>query len=304
MKRSTAVLVAALQGALAQGVTTSAKRGLAQVETSEASDNHFWTSGDLTWYYNWKVTPDAGLESSSLQFMPMLWGPTNGNDQSFYTQVKSMIDGGRNVSHVLGFNEPDGCGSNIYGGSCLDAQTAATTWIREIEPLKDLGVKLGAPAVTSAPSGFNWLQNFFTACDGQCTPDFIPIHYYGDFQGLASHVGQVNATYENMTMWVTEWAYPDESLEDTQDFYNQSIAFFDRIDYITHYSYFGGFRSSVSNVGPNSAMLTQSGDLTDIGAWYLGKAATGNVPKGGAPRVAGFAGSGLLVLAALLWCLG
>lgn len=48
---------------------------------------------------------------------------------------------------------------------------------------------------------------------------------------------------------------------------------------ITHYSYFGAFRSDVSNVGVNTAMLTESGVLTDIGSWYMGGVATHNVPK-------------------------
>lgn len=86
----------------------------------------------------------------------------------------------------------------------------------------------------------------------------------------------------------------------------QLTFFFSR--YITHYSYFGGFRSSVSNVGPNSALLTQKGELTDMGAWYLGEAATGNVPKGDASTrgVAGsrFTGSVLLVIVAAVWCMG
>lgn len=47
---------------------------------------------------------------------------------------------------------------------------------------------------------------------------------------------------------------------------------------ITHYSYFGAFRSSVSNVGPNAAMLTQDGKLTSIGSWYMGGKATDNIP--------------------------
>jgi hypothetical protein len=29
-------------------------------------------------------------------------------------------------------------------------------------------------------------------------------------------------------------------------------------------------------------MLTEKGELTDIGSWYLGGAATNNIPKGGA----------------------
>ena len=73
------------------------------------------------------------------------------------------------------------------------------------------------------------------------------------------------------------------------------------ISYVTHYSYFGAFRSDVSNVGPNAAMLTQKGQLTDIGAWYLGQKATGNTPKGGAAQVAKFAGWAAVVLGAMMW---
>lgn len=47
---------------------------------------------------------------------------------------------------------------------------------------------------------------------------------------------------------------------------------------VSHYSYFGAFRADVSNVGPNSAMLTEKGELTDIGSWYLGGEATYHVP--------------------------
>ena len=48
---------------------------------------------------------------------------------------------------------------------------------------------------------------------------------------------------------------------------------------ITHYSYFGSFRSDVSNIGPAAAMLTEKGKLTDIGSWYLGGSATGATPR-------------------------
>lgn len=71
--------------------------------------------------------------------------------------------------------------------------------------------------------------------------------------------------------------------------------------YITHYSYFGAFRSDTSNVGVDTAMLTQKGELTDIGSWYLGMDATGNVPKGAAPQVTKFAGWVAVVVAAAFW---
>lgn len=45
-------------------------------------------------------------------------------------------------------------------------------------------------------------------------------------------------------------------------------------------------------------MLTQKGQLTDIGAWYLGQEATGNKPKGGAAQVGKFAGWIAVVAAA------
>ena len=137
--------------------------------------------------------------------------------------------GGTNITHVLAFNEPDGQSST--GGSAIPADLAASTWQRQIEPLKQKGVKLGAPAVTGAPSGFTWLQNFFTQCAGNCSVDFIPVHWYGNFEGLASHVGQVMGTYPNISeVWVTEWALDNAGLSDTQSMFNQSTQWFDRME--------------------------------------------------------------------------
>lgn len=50
-------------------------------------------------------------------------------------------------------------------------------------------------------------------------------------------------------------------------------------------------------------MLTQKGELTDIGAWYLGQVATGNVPKGDAVQSATFAGWAMAVVAVSIWWL-
>lgn len=72
---------------------------------------------------------------------------------------------------------------------------------------------------------------------------------------------------------------------------------------LTHYSYFGAFRSDVSNVGPNAAMLTQDGKLTDIGSWYMGGFSTNNVPKGlgGRTETVGLMGASALALFWALW---
>jgi hypothetical protein len=73
------------------------------------------------------------------------------------------------------------------------------------------------------------------------------------------------------------------------------------LSYITHYSYFGSFRSDKSNVGPTAAMLTAQGKLTDIGSWYLGGVKTGNIPSA-AGHTSVFTFPALIFAVASLWC--
>jgi len=54
------------------------------------------------------------------------------------------------------------------------------------------------------------------------------------------------------------------------EFFNQSTQYLDRLDYVERYAWFGGFRESESNVGPNGALLDDSGQVDDLGAMYLG----------------------------------
>ena len=77
---------------------------------------------------------------------------------------------------------------------------------------------------------------------------------------------------------MTEYNLDHQSLEATQSFFNSSTEYLDRLDYLERYSIFAAFRSDVSNVGPNATMLSAGGQLTDIGAWYLGRSATGVKP--------------------------
>lgn len=80
-------------------------------------------------------------------------------------------------------------------------------------------------------------------------------------------------------MWITEYNFDNQDLETTQAFFNTTAEYFDRLDFVERYSLFGAFRSHVSNIGPNAAMLSVDGELTDIGAWYLGRPATGVQPS-------------------------
>lgn len=97
------------------------------------------------------------------------------------------------------------------GGSDIAPERAAELWRTNIEPLASDGVRLGAPGVSSAPDGIKWLQSFFAACAG-CTVDFIPVHWYGDFQGLASHLGHVNSLFPGKKLWITELGFAHQNM--------------------------------------------------------------------------------------------
>lgn len=181
---------------------SSDKRGLVYVSTSHAHDLQVFVGADgysdLTWYYNYDVTPSSAysnLSQSDFEYVPMLFSAPSSTNNTFLNSVTALISGGRNITHVLTYNEPDG--TYVTGGSNVDPTAAAAAWIREIVPLQKMGIKAGAPAVTGAPGGFTWLEKFYAACTSagtNCTADFIPIHWYGNFEGLASHMGQMTAT--------------------------------------------------------------------------------------------------------------
>jgi hypothetical protein len=202
MHSSFALLAPILSIAFAQ--TRSDKRGLVFVPSKHSpKDNKIWIQdgSDLTWYYNYGVTPAPAFASKSqsdFEFVPMLWGSIDGT--SFLDSVNGLVDGGRDISHVLSFNEPDGPAQ--YGGSDILPSKAAQVWVDNIEPLADKGIKVGLPACTGGTGGIPWLQQFLGNCsalistDGNeknCTYDFVTIHWYGNFDGLASHLGEYAA---------------------------------------------------------------------------------------------------------------
>ncbi|EOO00167.1 putative glycoside catalytic core protein [Phaeoacremonium minimum UCRPA7] len=285
----------------AASADSSSKRGLCFVPNAKwPQDNYIWTRSpsDLTWYYNYGPSPSPvynNLTQQDFEFVPMLWGaPSDVNDTTFLTTVKNLVDQGTNITNVLTFNEPDMATS---GGSSVDPSFGAQVWVNNIIPLQEMGIRVGLPAPTGGWGGLPWLRQFLGNCselisDGQktkknCTYDFVGVHWYGNFEGLASHLGEYAAAFPNTSMWVTEYNMDNQALEYTQWFYNASADYMDKLDYVERYSLFGAFRSSVSNVGPNATMLSAGGQLTDIGAWYLGEQATGVKPtdKSPAPRL-------------------
>jgi hypothetical protein len=194
----------ALLSPLLVAAAPSAKRGLIFIPNSTTlQDNSIWiqTGSDLSWYYNYGTLPSsdyASIPQSRFEFVPMMWGvgPNPSQDTAFHDSVINLINTGTPISHVLGFNEPDA--PSAWGGSDVTPANAALAWIANFVPLQQRGVKLGLPAVTAAPTGLVWTQEFLANCSSilktPCPYDFIPLHWYDNFAGLASHIGQYAAT--------------------------------------------------------------------------------------------------------------
>lgn len=141
--------------------------------------------------------------------------------------------------------------------------------------------------MTGSDQGLTWLREFTAACwaidpSSGCPADFVAMHWYGDFAGLASWLGTLKAYYEGdalsgvaegVSYWLTEVSLPQESGDDTVAMLNESMVYLDGLEYVEAYAWYGAFRrgaSADSYTGDNVALFDKKGALTDVGAMYLG----------------------------------
>lgn len=135
------------------------KRGLAWASIVAKDIALFNSSTLVSWDYNWSPNKGNPMNVSGLEFTPMIWNGV-AIDQ-FAAKVHE-----EQAKIALAFNEPD-----LQSQANMDPATAAKLWIQYLEPLRATGIKLGSPAVTQ--NGAWWLRQFFQACNGSCTVDFI-----------------------------------------------------------------------------------------------------------------------------------
>ncbi|KAF8073624.1 hypothetical protein FPV67DRAFT_1409792 [Lyophyllum atratum] len=211
------------------------KRGLAFAEGDHPDDIKVanQSSSVLSWQYDWGQSPPTYLAQSKITYIPMQWG-ANGIE-TFAAKVKAS-----GAKTVLTFNEPD-----FASQSNIDPARAAQLWKQYIQPLAASGIRLGAPAVTNAPSGRPWLASFLSACTG-CTIDFIPFHWYGEGIGnFYDYLWQMHGQFPQYPLWVTEFATTSTNDADVLDFITSSITYLDSLDWIQGYAWFGYFVSAV-----------------------------------------------------------
>jgi hypothetical protein len=260
----TSAYARALQN-LSPRATNSSKAGLAWPNGNSDNIGQYLTTGKVSWYYTW--SPDASA-STNIEFVPMLWGSSSAGD--FSSTINNTIST-KNVTAVLGMNEPDNSGQ-----SNLSPAQGAAVWKEYLEPLKSQGILLGSPAPTSAPEGKTWLQNFLTACNGSCTVDFIALHWYDiNATAFVAYLEDFHNTFQR-PIWVTEWACQNYnggsqcSSDDVVLFLNATQSYMDSSDFVERYSYFGAMEN-LQGVNTDNALMSSSGQITALGKQYIGE---------------------------------
>jgi hypothetical protein len=73
------------------------------------------------YFYEWLI---SGVD---------IWPRSYINTMKLINNVTDLVKGGRNITHIQGFNEPDGPWSQ--GGSNMSVSSAVYSWMRETAPL-------------------------------------------------------------------------------------------------------------------------------------------------------------------------
>lgn len=286
MKPSAISFVAAsllLPNAIAQSNDTS-KRGIAYIVDGHSADYNLLLSSKspLNWYYTWKPTTAPkeifwGDREDTIEFVPTIH-----NNTKLDADLVALASLPESSKYLFTFNEPDGTFET--GGSDLSPQDAARDYIAKIVPLRNR-FKISHPTTTGSQRGFQWLQDFNTACwaidpENGCPTDFVVVHWYGDFLGMTSWIGQLAAWYQGskvglqgeLKMWVTELGVPGAPTDANLAVMSETLPYLDSLDYVDRYAWFGIFRPDGANnwTGAGLSLFENDGGLSTLGAMYVG----------------------------------
>jgi hypothetical protein len=241
--------------------SASGKKGLAWPNGD--ADLHHWAS--VNWIYTWSPDCPASAKDLNIECVPMMWG---WKDVDHFKDVTSR-DGYARIA--LGMNEP-----NQFDQSSISPEDGARLWKDTLEPLKQKGYRLGSPSTTSAPSGKQWIKDFFKACNGGCSVDFITLHWYDKgVQKFKDYVTDFHDTF-NMNIWVTEYACQDfnggEQCSEGEiwNFLQETVQWMEATPWIERYAWFGAMRDMTNVNYLDQIMDPSSGGANNLGKAYLG----------------------------------
>ena len=245
-----------------------------------------------SWFYNWLPQPYFGTTCDhyhqAAEFVPTIsklgMASTIMKEERMTKHWKSS-----GVTHLLGYNEPDGYNENA--AKCTPAQAAAD-WVhvQVLASKFDPPLVLVSPAVVSGvhnPGGYSpdgaseWMDQFFGNCTHvvpECDPSlikFIAMHdYYGDAPALMRRIKGARARYGGRKIWLTEFAIlhygnppPRAAMN---DFMREVLPLLDASDDVARYAWLAA-RNPTNNMNGGSNLLsydTLSMQLTSTGAIY------------------------------------
>lgn len=224
-----------------------------------------------SWYYTWSPWTVGNGDALGLEAVPMLWGPHQTHD--WWSQQGNWPS---TVKNALFFNEP-----NEPSQCNMAAGDSVSYWMNDFLPMRRRGIRLGGAATTSHPNGLTWSQDFERLCvqygnsRADCTPDFIPIHWYDvSIDGFKQYVQNYYNGVGRKPLWVTEYACQNFnggaqcSSDQTWALHVQMAEWFDQQDYIERYSPFGAMKQ-MQGVNQYNALMNPDGSITDLGKWYI-----------------------------------
>ncbi len=151
-----------------------------------------------TWYYSWSADKYTTEDAEYTPIKQQYWWP--GWDE---------INGKENVTHLLGFNEPD---------RPEQANATVAQAIEQWPEMMESGLRLGTPAIAD---NLNWLYEFMDEARARnYRVDFVAVHAYwggpGGAQNVVDSEGNVSIDrwYEvlkgihdrtGLPIWITEW---------------------------------------------------------------------------------------------------
>ncbi len=154
------------------------------------SDFNQYTKTQSTWRYDWSA---GGSTSNYVQYVPI--------KQNAGWPGWSEISNKQNVSHVLGFNEPDQADQ-----SNMKFQTMIDMW----PDFMKTGLRIGSPAFANPWNGANGgtLFDFIKKCEElNYRVDFVALHCYWGGKSPQNWYNDLKSIYQQVKrpLWITEW---------------------------------------------------------------------------------------------------
>jgi hypothetical protein len=168
---------------------------------------------------------------------------------------------------LLGFNEPDGEGTNH-----LSVDDALALWPR----LEATGLRLGGPACAEVTP---WLDEFMAKAKAQGRRvDFVCAHWYGDIT-KPDPVGDLRFFLEafwkefRLPIWLTEFSGANiwdrtPTVEDNARFVAEAIPMLESLPFLERYAWFAPLSPATDRNYPTVALCRPDGSFTPVGTAY------------------------------------